>query len=580
LRPVILSAADLCRTPVELLGSELFAGILRSFLQNLSARGSDLFDFLVNRSLVTPGGGKDADTADLVSLLTLLSAKPLQDIGGAYPEYAALVDCASLFHEIVEDLYNYWRKLERYIVIEEKYQAANIMSVDYHNWFVETAQSFEALVRETYRRIAYNISGELPRVYRQLPSGAGAGALIENIPWDCPWDDYGLLAEIPFIQLVVIEPPLILYPRRNYRSGAIKPLPENPLRHLHALQGCWYCYPAKVGLLRIFVFFHESFLHLGISLCNLFEMIPGDEIHSTSPDGILVFGGTAESLPEDETYYHEDTEHNLVIAYVSGIEEHDYFGYMKKAALTLHNVIMLNRGMLPLHGAMARIRMSSGKTKNIVIVGDSGAGKSETLEALRAIAGEANVDLRVIFDDMGVLGSDNEGRVLAYGTEIGAFVRLDDLQPGYAYSEVDRSIFMNPQLPNARVVIPITEYEYITSGHTVDALLYANNYEEVDTDHPLLEFFSTIEEALLVFESGARMAKGTTDEKGLVYSYFANPFWASQKRREHEAVSRYFFERLLASGIRIGTLRTRLGVGGYETSGPEGAARAILEEFF
>jgi hypothetical protein len=213
-------------------------------------------------------------------------------------------------------------------------------------------------------------------------------------------------------------------------------------------------------------------------------------------------------------------------------------------------------------------------------VGDSGAGKSETLEAFRALAGESNVDMRVVFDDMGVLGSDNEGRVLAYGTEIGAFVRLDARQPGYAYSEVDRSIFMNPQLPNARVVIPITEYGYITRGHTVDALLYANNYEEVDEDHPILEFFSTIAEALPVFEGGARMAKGTTDEKGLVHSYFANPFGAAQKRGEHEAIARYFFERLLASGARVGTLRTRLGIGGYEMRGPREAARAILETFF
>lgn len=29
---------------------------------------------------------------------------------------------------------------------------------------------------------------------------------------------------------------------------------------------------------------------------------------------------------------------------------------------------------------------------------------------------------------------------LAYGTEIGAFVRLDDLDIGYAYKEIDRSI--------------------------------------------------------------------------------------------------------------------------------------------
>ncbi len=580
MRPVILSGGDLCRTPLELVRSELFSGILRSFLEHLAAKGSELYDFLVDRALLCGDGGTGLVITDMVELLTSLSARNLEEIDAARPAHAKLAGGALILHEIVEELYNYWRKMERYVLVQEEYKATNIMTSDYHNWFISTVESFQDLVRETYRRIAYHISGDLPKVYRQLPSGAGAGALVEHIPWDCPPGDYQLLAQVPFMQLLVIEPPLILYSQRNYRRGSIKPLSDNPLSGLARLQGNWYCYPAKIGLLMIFIYFHESFLHLGVSLCNLFELAQADDIHSNKPDGILVFGGESASLPREETFYHEDTEHNLVVGFVSGIEDHDYFGYMKKSALTLHNVIMINRGMLPLHGAMAHIHLSSGRSANIIIVGDSGAGKSETLEAFRAIAGEGNVDIRVIFDDMGVLGSDKEGRVVAYGTEIGAFVRLDDLQPGYAYSEVDRSIFMNPQLTNARVVIPITEYDFITRGHTADALLYANNYDEVDEEHPILEFFPAVDDALPVFESGSRMAKGTTDEKGLVRSYFANPFGASQRKREHESIARYFFERLHASGSRIGTLRTRLGLEGYEMSGPEEAARAILEHFF
>lgn len=580
MRPVILGGGDLCRTPIELVRSERFAGILRSFIGQLAAKGSELYDFLMDRALLGEGEGKGTDISDMIELLTSLSARNLEEIDATRPARAKLAGGAPILHEIVEELYNYWRKMERYVLVEEEYEATNIMTSDYHNWFISTIESFQDLVRETYRRIAYHISGDLPKVYRQLPSGAGAGALVEHIPWDCPPGDYQMLAQIPFMQLLVIEPPLILYSRRNYRRGAIKPLADNPLSHLHSLQGNWYCYPAKIGLLLIFIFFHESFLHLCTSLCNLFELAQGDDVHSNMPDGILVFGGEAASLPPEETFYHEDVVNNLVVGFVSGIDDHDYFGYLKKSALTLHNVIMINRGMLPLHGAMAHIHLNSGRSANIIIVGDSGAGKSETLEAFRSIAGEGNVDIRVIFDDMGVLGSDNEGHVVAYGTEIGAFVRLDDLQPGYAYSEVDRSIFMNPQLTNARVVIPISEYDFITSGHTVDALLYANNHEEVDEDHPILEFFSDVGEALPVFESGSRMAKGTTDEKGLVHSYFANPFGASQKKREHESIARYFFERLHASGSCIGMLRTRLGLQGYEMRGPEEAARAILQHFF
>ena len=38
-------------------------------------------------------------------------------------------------------------------------------------------------------------------------------------------------------------------------------------------------------------------------------------------------------------------------------------------------------------------------------------------------------------------------------------------------------------------------------------------------------------EAIEVFKRGARMAKGTTTEKGLVNSYFANPFGPATKTR-------------------------------------------------
>ena len=68
----------------------------------------------------------------------------------------------------------------------------------------------------------------------------------------------------------------------------------------------------------------------------------------------------------------------------------------------------------------------------MVIVGDSAAGKSESLEALRVLADEHLRSYTIIADDMGSLEIASDGTVRGYGTEIGAFVRLDDLQAGYA----------------------------------------------------------------------------------------------------------------------------------------------------
>ena len=184
--------------------------------------------------------------------------------------------------------------------------------------------------------------------------------------------------------------------------------------------------------------------------------------------------------------------------------------------------------------------------------------------------------MKVIFDDMGSLGVDKEGRIVGYGTEIGAFVRLDDLQPGYAYEEIDRSIFMNPDKTNARLIIPVTRYHHIVKGYPVDYLFYANNYEQVDEEHPVIEFFKHPEEALTVFRSGARLAKGTTDEKGLVHTYFANPFGAPQRKEEHEKLARDYFNRLFEQNIRVGQVRTRLGIEGFEQEGPKAAALELF----
>jgi hypothetical protein len=46
---------------------------------------------------------------------------------------------------------------------------------------------------------------------------------------------------------------------------------------------------------------------------------------------------------------------------------------------------------------------------------------------------------------------------------------------------------------------------------------------------------------------------------------------------EHDAIARQFFERLFEKGVKVGQLRTQLGVPGMETKGPQNAADALLK---
>jgi hypothetical protein len=561
-----------CDTPEKLLRSELFKEIVDRFIERIASKGNSLFAFLKE---MFPHIRRAEMTDYIVNLFRLLSSNTTEEIIVMNKEYEPILARKEILYDFIEELYNYWRRFERFIYLEAPKRLGGTRSSIHHAQFIKSNEEFKNLVLSVYRGISGNLMGKHPRVYRQLPAGANMGMLTEKIDWNCP-QQYKVLKNIPFIRLSLIEPPLIIYPVMNKRKGKFKEIRDFRERMLMLNPEEWFCFPARVGELTAFIYFHQDFISLGLSLVNLFEMADYEDIENKTPDLMLIFGLTHTDFPGDTVFY-EDRENDMLVGLIKHSEDVDYFGYFKKMTLTLHNIAMLKQGRLPVHGAMIYIKLQDGGSANIVIIGDSGAGKSETIEALRMLSEEYICEMKVIFDDMGSLGLDKKGRIAGFGTEIGAFVRLDDLQPGYAYEEIDRSIFMNPDKTNARLVIPITRYHHIIRGYPVDIILYANNYEQIDDEHPAIEFFTDVNEALAIFRNGARLAKGTTDEKGLVHTYFANPFGAPQRKEQHEKCARFYFEKMFQMGIRVGQIRTRLGIAGFEQSGPNTAALELLK---
>ena len=169
--------------------------------------------------------------------------------------------------------------------------------------------------------------------------------------------------------------------------------------------------------------------------------------------------GLDELCPKMLTVFYDDETNGLLVGAVPGRDEFGYFGYVKKMILTQHNIIMIKKGRLPFHGAMIRMILKGNKDLTFLFIGDTGAGKSETLEALRALGEEYIQDIIIIADDMGSLDTFSDKKIMGYGTEIGAFLRLDDLQPGYALGEIDRAIIMNANQVNARIILPVTTFQ-------------------------------------------------------------------------------------------------------------------------
>jgi hypothetical protein len=571
---IIHTDGDICSTQEEISRSSVFRGILKLYLAKLAERESPLLEALGILDL------SDAESeSQLVEVLTSLSSSPLEDVAVASALGRRLLEPRRrrALHEFVEGLYDFWRAFDRFMVLHSEPGASGFEEQPYRV-FNGTIEALTHTVRSLYRDVCENITGDHPRIYRQVAAGCDVGLIA--VPKNCPLPETyaDLLSGVPFIRHVWIAPPMIIDPPMNVRTGRFQKVDHNPTLGLRLARQEWLCYPACVGPLLVNVYFHQSFIGLGCALANLFELASEEQI-ATPPDAVYLYGVPPESMwqfGELPTVFFDDEPNGLLVGAVPQEERFGYFGYLKKMILTLHNVVMMKRGLLPFHGAMVHVALKSGHSANVLIVGDTATGKSETLEAFRSLGSADIRELRIVADDMGSLAVTEEGRVVGYGTEIGAFIRLDDLQPGYAFDQVDRAIIMSPQKVNARVVLPVTTLEDVLQGYPVDYILYANNYEQVDEDHAAVERLEPLDRALSVFRDGAAMAKGTTTATGLGHAYFANVFGPAQYRSVHEPLAEATFRAAFLTGVFVGQLRTRLGIAGYETAGPVEAARALL----
>ena len=573
-RKVVIRLRDrVCESPQELLSSKLFRKILTRCLADLSKKGSPLLG--VFNKEIAEINEKDIDR--LIEIFQFLEKMPIELIPKLVEGSDQIVGNTSMLERFVEYLYNYWREHERFLICDSE---GDVLDERPYRTFNSTVEVLIHLVRQTYRDIQENITKRHPNIYRQVNAGAEIAAIALRKTLYDPQGRYGKLNDILVIRQILLYPPLLLNPPMNKRTGQFELLDRNPLDVIDDLEPeKWLAYPAKVGPLLIIIYFHERFFELGFSLCNLFELAE-DDFLKRPPDAIYLFGtpgmgldGMATRWP---TVFYEDAQANMLIAAVPGRDEFGYFGYLKKMVLTLHNIKIMEQGKMPFHGAMARVIMKGNKKATILLIGDTATGKSETLEAFRILGEEEIEDMTIIADDMGSLNIDDEGNIFGYGTEIGAFVRLDDLQPGFAFGQLDRTIIMNPSQVNARVVLPVTTYEDVTKGFEVDYILYANNYEETDEDHPIVDRIHSVEKAIDIFREGTAMSKGTTTSTGLVHTYFANIFGPVQYKSTHEVIAKRYFEAFFRKGIVVGQLRTRLGITGWERKGPEEAARQII----
>lgn len=488
-----------------------------------------------------PDNDDDAfDNASVDKFIDVLK-KILFDDDSAFDEYDPKDILAS-----VEELYSYYRSLLRVSVIS--YNDNKIVG----NEFRTIDTQFNDLVRKLYRILEEKLQGFENRTYRQVNAATNATILVQQHDWKIP-AGYEELRDIDFINTVMLRPPMMMHTKSNKREGVFSAVEENPVDRFHGERGKWFCYPAKIGESLAFIYFNVDYLVNGISLSNLFELASPEEVEGQKPDLVVLFG--LEKTEGMVSHYYHDEKNDIWVGEIPYTDKTTYFGYMKKMCLTVHNLHQIYNGRLPIHGSMLKIKFTNGKEKNVVFFGDSGAGKSESIEALQELADDKIVSMETIFDDMGSFTLTDDGHIYAQGTETGAFVRLDDLSSAVAFNNMDRGVYLNPERKNARVIIPADTYQNVVKHHHIDMWLYANNY----SDQVGIHRFDTKEEAEKVFIAGQRKALGTTDEVGMSKTFFANPFGPVQEPEKTKPVIDKVFTELFNKGVYVGEIFTHLG---------------------
>ena len=323
----------ICDTSEDLIESSLFREVLTRFVFQLQRQRSRFLNIFPDKNDISPD-----DIHHLIHTLRYLTKLSADFVPQVMKDSEPFFKDRQLLNDFVEQFYNYWRSLHRLIICDS---VGDTFDRRPYRTFNEIVESLMHVVRSAYRDIQENITGNHPLIYRQVSAGAEVAAIARprNIRFPLP---YKFLNSISVTSQVLIYPPMIFNSPMNKRSGMFERVYYNPIEKLELDTGDWICYPAKVGPLLVMIYFSMKFFELGFSMCNLFELATEEDL-KRKPDAIFLYGVPVDANQKpgaNETIFFDDEENNIFVATIPCRDEFAYFGYLKKMALTLHNIIM------------------------------------------------------------------------------------------------------------------------------------------------------------------------------------------------------------------------------------------------
>lgn len=344
----ILEIRDGCNTPGQLLRSLAFARFLKiykqEFIKDLESRpdrrrqeADHKIDFI-----------NKVSTRDLIKILetTEFEAADKQEKAR---ELIRFMDGA--FHHYRGSGYSRLVRLQNDVVSTGLETTQTVK-----NKVTDKAQMLADLILETRRQLLDKVN--LDQGVRRTPGMDASPNItageISGHYFNYP-ADYSLLSHVPLTIAADMKTGVDYSTPSNKRAKPFYELDHNPLQLGKFDIDDWVSVPLQVGTSLIIAFIHKSrgCIEMEPGLLNLFPFARIEDITSgRTPDGIFFFGDP--NAEEKDLGYFYDKESKLLIGVVPNIDELKYFGYAKKPILTLHNVLAIQNGDLPLHCGCTR----------------------------------------------------------------------------------------------------------------------------------------------------------------------------------------------------------------------------------
>jgi hypothetical protein len=297
----------------------------------------------------------------------------------------------------------------------------------------------------------------------------------------------------------------------------------------------YVCKMVQAGGVRVMLVMNRAYSHYLVEELRLFPQIQLMDVDAKSmrPDAVSFLGIPPKVMGEDHRigYFIDESEdgEELPVSWVDKENITDYMGYLKKTILTVANEKVNEKEGLAIHGSAVTVVFRDGLRKTMVMAGDSGTGKSETIIAMveqmiNSVGTAKDVEsIELLAGDMLSLYVGNDGQVYMLGTETGDFMRMSDIPDDWQKrfrDLIERGSKTNlDDKDNPRITISgLCKPENVLSLTRVNMFININNFELppdgvafVETQVPKNLIFGD-------YVKGYRGEKGTSGDQPNIYA--------------------------------------------------------------